>query len=76
LSIGRIHSDEEVTIKLLALVDECNQVYAINRLQRDNPSRIIVGLDPKIDSMKQLATELEREIRGSDVIKTNLEGDN
>ena len=76
MSIGRIHSDEEVTIKLLALVDECNQVYAINRLQRDNPSRIIVGLDPKIDSMKQLATELEREIRGSDVIKTNLEGDN
>jgi len=76
LSIGRIHSDEDVTIKLLALVDECNQVYAINRLQRDNPSRIISGLDPKIDSMKQLATELEREIRGSDVIKTNLEGDN
>ena len=54
----------------MALIGDCKEICRINKKLRSNPRYVMSGLDYKIDSMEQLAMELEREI------KPNLEGDN
>lgn len=61
MSIGAIHTDEEIIVKLYALLNDCKEVHAINKLQREYPNRII-QIHHKIESMYALAMELEREI--------------
>ena len=61
LNIGAIHTDEEIVVKLFALIGDCKEVHDINKLQREYPNRII-GIHHKIESMYALAMELEREI--------------
>lgn len=61
MSIGNLHSNAEIVVKIKALVEDCKAVHAINKLQREYPNRII-GIHHKIESMNALAMELEREM--------------
>ena len=70
MGIGTMHNDAEVVVKMMALIGDCKEICRINKKLRSNPRYVMSGLDYKIDSMEQLAMELEREI------KPNLEGDN
>lgn len=69
MGIGTIHEDADIVVKMIALIGDCKEICHINKSQRSKPRYVMSGLDYKIDSMEQLAMELEREI------KPNLEGD-
>ena len=63
-NIGKMHTDEQIIVKLSALIKECKDIYSINKARRESEKEYTVeGIDFKIESMNQLATELEREIK-------------
>lgn len=61
-----MHTEEQCLIKLKALIGECKAVYDINmknqRLPLPGVMPDLYNINHRIDSMNQLACELEREI--------------
>ena len=63
-NIGKMHTNEQIVIKLKALIKECKWIYRINKARRESDGYAWnLEEDMKFDSMNQLATELERELK-------------
>lgn len=62
IRIGKIHTNNEILVKIRALLYECKSIYDINKSRRVETRGELTRDDFLIDSMNQLADELDREL--------------
>lgn len=65
VKIGTIHTNKQILVKIRALIYECKSLYDINKSRREGQQlgfNEVNNVDFLIDSMNQLADELDREL--------------